>query len=77
MVLYTNPKYSIVINVNGGSRAYAVLARLGFKNEFEMVIEEKQQIRKEKAKEFFDKCKKKKEEHKEYLKKVKEETKND
>lgn len=77
MVLYTNPKYSVVINVNGGCRAYAVLARLGFKNEFETAVEERQVVRKEKAKEFFDKCKKKKEEHKAYLEKVKEETKND
>lgn len=72
---YTNPEYPhIIIEANGG---YRVLEKLGYKNEFQLAREERENNQKEKAKEFFEKCKKKKQADKEYLESVKKQVKNE
>lgn len=57
MVRYTSPNHDVVINVSGGKRVFAVLEKAGFKSEFEINVEAKEEEKKEKLKTFVSSIK--------------------
>lgn len=77
MMRYIHPNSDTVVLASGSHKLYEFLESRGWRTEEQIELESKKAVQKEKAKEFFDKCKEKKKKDKEYLKSVKEQIQKD